>query len=143
MVSELKFAPPALIQGVIRGRAGPRDRADALADVCSLIISLGKTLKATRRIIMKKTLVVAMTVATVAIGTWFMQPVQPYHYELHHVTYGETMISIIEDANRNSDVNYDIREAVATSVAESAKMEGGATSRQIKPGDKIAVPIYK
>lgn len=92
---------------------------------------------------MKKTLVVAMTVATVAIGTWFMQPVQPHHYELHHVTYGETMISIIEDANRNSDVNYDIREAVATSVAESAKMEGGATSRQIKPGNKIAVPIYK
>lgn len=92
---------------------------------------------------MKKTLVVAMTVATVAIGTWFMKPVQPHHYELHHVTYGETMISIIEDANRNSDVNYDIREAVATSVAESAKMEGGATSRQIKPGDKIAVPIYK
>lgn len=92
---------------------------------------------------MKKTLVVAMTVATVAIGTWFMQPVQPHHYELHHVTYGETMIIIIEDANRNSDVNYDIREAVATSVAESAKMEGGATSRQIKPGDKIAVPIYK
>lgn len=92
---------------------------------------------------MKKTLVVAMTVATVAIGTWFMQPVQPHHYELHRVTYGETMISIIEDANRNSDVNYDIREAVATSVAESAKMEGGTTSRQIKPGDKIAVPIYK
>lgn len=92
---------------------------------------------------MKKTLVVAMTVATVAIGTWFMQPVQPHHYELHHVTYGETMTSIIEDANLNSDVNYDIREAVATSVSESAKMEGGATSRQIKPGDKIAVPIYK
>ena len=92
---------------------------------------------------MKKQLVVAMTVATVTIGTWFMQPVQPDHYELHRVAYGETMISIIEDANRNSDVNYDIREAVATSVAESAKMEGGATSRQIKPGDKIAVPIYK
>lgn len=92
---------------------------------------------------MKKTLVVAMTVATVAIGTWFMQPVQPHHYELHRVTYGETVEGIIKDANNNSDVNYDIREAVATSVAESAKMEGGATSRQIKPGDKIAVPIYK
>lgn len=92
---------------------------------------------------MKKQLVVAITVATVAIGTWFMQPVQPHHYELHHVTYGETMTSIIEDANRNSDVNYDIREAVSTSIAESAKMEGGATSRSIKVGDKIAVPIYK
>lgn len=92
---------------------------------------------------MKKQLVVAMTVATVAIGTWFMQPVQPHHYELHHVTYGETMTSIIEDANRNSDVNYDIREAVATAVAESAKMEGGATSRQLQIGDKVAVPIYR
>lgn len=92
---------------------------------------------------MKKTLVVAMTVATVAIGTWFMQPVQPHHYELHRVTYGETMTSIIEDANRNSDVDYDIREAVATSVVESAKMEGGATSRSIKVGDKVAVPIYR
>lgn len=92
---------------------------------------------------MKKTVVAMMTTATVAMTMWFATPVQPHHYELHHVTYGETMISIIEDANRNSDVNYDIREAVATSVAESAKMEGGATSRQIKPGDKIAVPIYK
>lgn len=92
---------------------------------------------------MKKQLVVAMTVATVAIGTWLMQPVQPHHYELHHVTYGETMTSIIEDTNRNSDVNYDIREAVATAVAESAKMEGGATSRQLQIGDKVAVPIYR
>ena len=92
---------------------------------------------------MKKTLTVAMVTVATAAMVWFAQPVQPHHYELHHVTYGETMISIIEDANRNSDVNYDIREAVATSVTESAKMEGGATSRQIKPGDKIAVPIYK
>lgn len=92
---------------------------------------------------MKKMIITATTIVTVAMGTWFMQPVQPDHYELHRVAYGETMISIIEDANRNSDINYDIREAVATSVAESAKMEGGATSRQIKPGDKIAVPIYK
>ena len=92
---------------------------------------------------MKKTLTVAMVTVATAAMVWFAQPVQPHHYKLHHVTYGETMISIIEDANRNSDVNYDIREAVATSVAESAKMEGGVTSRQIKPGDKIAVPIYK
>lgn len=92
---------------------------------------------------MKKTVTVAMVTVETAAMVWFAQPVQPHHYELHHVTYGETMTSIIEDANRNSDVNYDIREAVATSVAESAKMEGGAISRQIKPGDKIAVPIYK
>lgn len=92
---------------------------------------------------MKKTLVVAMTVATVAIGTWFMQPVQPHHYELHRVAYGETMTSIIEDANRNTNINYDIREAVADAVAQSSKMEGGATSRSIKVGDKVAVPIYR
>ena len=92
---------------------------------------------------MKKTLTVAMVTVATAAMVWFAQPVQPHHYELHHVTYGETMTSIIEDANRNSDVNYDIREAVATAVAESAKMEGGATSRQLQIGDKVAVPIYR
>ena len=92
---------------------------------------------------MKKTVTVAMVTIATAAMVWFAQPVQPHHYELHHVTYGETMTSIIEDANRNSDVNYDIREAVATAVAESAKMEGGATSRQLQIGDKVAVPIYR
>ena len=92
---------------------------------------------------MKKTVTVAMVTVATAAMVWFTQPVQPHHYELHHVTYGETMTSIIEDANRNSDVNYDIREAVATAVAESAKMEGGATSRQLQIGDKVAVPIYR
>lgn len=65
---------------------------------------------------MKKTLTVAMVTVAIAATVWFAQPVQPHYYELHHVTYGETMTSIIEDANLNSDVNYDIREAVATSV---------------------------
>lgn len=92
---------------------------------------------------MKKTVTVAMVTVATAAMVWFAQPVQPHHYELHHVTYGETMTSIIEDANRNSDVNYDIREAVATAVAESVKMEGGATSRQLQIGDKVAVPIYR
>lgn len=92
---------------------------------------------------MKKMVITATAIVTVAIGTWFMQPVQPHHYELHHVTYGETLTSIIEDANRNSDVKYDVRDAVATAVAESSKMEGGATSRQLKVGDKVAVPIYR
>ena len=92
---------------------------------------------------MKKKVTVAMVTVATAAMVWFAQPVQPHHYELHHVTYGETMTSIIEDANRNSDVNYDIREAVATAVAESAKMEGGATSRQLQIGDKVAVPIYR
>lgn len=92
---------------------------------------------------MKKMVITATAIVTVAIGTWFMQPVQPHHYELHHVTYGETLTSIIEDANHNSDVDYDIREAVAESVAQSKKMEGGATSRQLQVGDKVAVPIYR
>ena len=92
---------------------------------------------------MKKTLTVAMVTVATAAMVWFAQPVQPHHYELHHVTYGETLTSIIEDANRNSDVKYDVRDAVATAVAESSKMEGGATSRQLKVGDKVAVPIYR
>lgn len=92
---------------------------------------------------MKKTVVAMMATATVAMTMWFATPVAPDHYEMHVVKGGETITSIIEDANRNTDVNYDIREAVATSVAKSAKMEGGATSRSIHPGEKIAVPIYK
>lgn len=92
---------------------------------------------------MKKTVTVAMVTVATAVMVWFAQPVQPHHYEMHVVKGGETIISIVEDANRNTDVNYDIREAVSTAVAESSKMEGGATSRSIKPGDKIAVPIYR
>nr|DAV99571.1 MAG TPA: hypothetical protein [Caudoviricetes sp.] len=92
---------------------------------------------------MKKTVTVVMVTVATAVMVWFAQPVQPHHYELHHVTYGETITSIIEDANRNSDVNYNIREAVSIAVSESKKMEGGATSRAIKVGDKIAVPIYR
>lgn len=92
---------------------------------------------------MKKTVVAMMATATVAMTMWFATPVQPHHYELHRVSYGETLTSIIEDANKDSSIKYDVRDAVATAVAESAKMEGGAISRQIKPGDKIAVPIYK
>lgn len=92
---------------------------------------------------MKKTLTVAMVTVATAATVWFAQPVQPHHYELHHVTYGETMTSIIEDANLNSDVNYDIRDAVSIAVNESSKMEGGAKSRQLQVGDKVAVPIYR
>lgn len=92
---------------------------------------------------MKKGIVTVTAIVATVATMWLAQPVAPDHYELHHVTYGETMTSIIEDANRNSDVNYDIREAVATAVAESAKMKGGATSRQLQIGDKVAVPIYR
>lgn len=92
---------------------------------------------------MKKTVITAIVTTAVAATVWFATPIAPDHYELHHVTYGETMESIVKDANQNSDINYDIREAVATAVAESSKMEGGAKSRQLQVGDKVAVPIYR
>lgn len=93
---------------------------------------------------MKKVMVLTMAaVMAVAMFAWWLTPVQPTSYVLHIVRGGETITSIIKDANKNSDVDYDIREAAATAVAESKKMEGGATSYLIHPGDKVAVPIYK
>lgn len=92
---------------------------------------------------MKKMVITATAIVATTMGVWFMQPTQPDHYEMHHVKYGETMEGIIRDVNKNSDVNYDIRDAVSIAVNESNKMEGGATSRLIHPGEKIAVPIYK
>lgn len=85
------------------------------------------------------------TVVVIMIGMfiWWLTPVQPAFYQLHIVRGGETLNGIIIDANKKSDVDYDIREAAATAVAESKKMEGGATSYLIHPGDKVAVPIYK
>ena len=92
---------------------------------------------------MKKGIITLVATMTVAATVWFAQPVQPHHYELHHVTYGETITSIIEDANKNSNVKYDIRDAVADAVTQSSKMDGGAKSRQLQVGDKVAVPIYR
>ena len=92
---------------------------------------------------MKKVLVLTTAIVTTVATMWFAQPVQPDHYEMHHVKYGETLESIVKDANQGSNINYDVRDAVATAVAESAKMEGGAKSRQLQVGDKVAVPIYR
>lgn len=92
---------------------------------------------------MKKSIVTVIATTIVAATVWLVQPVQPHHYEMHVVSYGETLTSIVEDANKNSNVKYDVRDAVATSVVESANIEGGATSRSIKVGDKVAVPIYR
>lgn len=93
---------------------------------------------------MKKSIVAILAAITIFGATAYVAtPVQPVKYQLHVVTYGETMESIVKDSNKNATVDYDIRDAIATSVTESAKMEGGTTSRQIKPGDKVAVPIYR
>ena len=93
---------------------------------------------------MKKVLaLVVTTVMAVAMFMYWLTPVQPSSYQLHVVKGSETLNGIIIDANKNSDVDYDIREAAATAVAESKKMEGGAQGYLIRPGDKIAVPIYR
>lgn len=92
---------------------------------------------------MKKGIITLVATMTVVTTVWFATPQSPDHYELHVVSYGETMEGIVKDANQNSDVSYDIRDAVSIAVNESRKMEGGATSRSIYPGEKIAVPIYK
>lgn len=94
---------------------------------------------------MKKQIVTILTVLFLGVGAivYIATPITPHHYELHTVTYGETVESIVRDANRNSDIDYDIREAVSTAVSESAKIEGGATSRQLQIGEKVAVPIYR
>lgn len=93
---------------------------------------------------MKRLVVVAMVVVTVVgMFMYWLTPVAPHHYTLHVVKGGETIESIIKDANKDTNVNYDVREAAATAVAESKKMEGGANSYTIFPGQKVAVPIYK
>lgn len=92
---------------------------------------------------MKKSIVLAMATVVTTATMWFVTPQSPDHYELHVVTYGETLESIVKDSNRNATVDYDVRDAVATAVAESSKMDGGAKSRQLQVGDKVAVPIYR
>lgn len=94
---------------------------------------------------MKKQLVTLALGLALLGGTtaWIATPTQPERYELHIVQYGETLESIVQDSNKNTSINYDIRDAIAIAVAESNKIDGGATSRSIKPGEKVAVPIYR
>lgn len=93
---------------------------------------------------MKKVFItVIMAVVVIGMFMCWLTPVAPHHYTLHVVRGGETIESIIKDANKDTNVNYDVREAAATAVAESKKMEGGANSYIIFPGQKVAVPIYK
>lgn len=94
---------------------------------------------------MKKNLIkVLLTVVLVGGATVYVAtPQAPHHYELHVVSYGETMESIIQDSNQSSDIDYDIRDAISVAVSKSSELDGGATSRQLKVGDKVAVPIYR
>lgn len=94
---------------------------------------------------MKKNLIKVLLTVVLAGGAtiYVATPAQPERYELHTVTYGETLESIVRDSNKNSDVNYDIREAVSIAVSRSKELDNGATSRQLQVGDKVAVPIYR
>lgn len=94
---------------------------------------------------MKKQLIKVLLTVVLAGGAtiYVATPAQPERYELHTVTYGETLESIVQDSNKNSDVNYDIRDAVAEAITKSKKLDGGATSRQLQVGDRVAVPIYR
>lgn len=88
------------------------------------------------------TVVLGLALVT-GVTVYVATPQTPERYELHVVQYGETLESIILESNKDSNVDYDIREATATAVAKSKKIEGGTTSRQLKVGDNVAVPIYR
>ena len=95
---------------------------------------------------MKKQIVAILAATTMAVTTFGIATFAeqtPHHYELHIVKSGDTLDNIILDANKGGNVTFDIRDAEAIAVRESAKMEGGAVSRQLQIGDKIAVPIYR
>lgn len=94
---------------------------------------------------MKKQLVAAVLSLALVTGVtvYVATPQTPERYELHVVQYGETLESIVLESNKDSNVNYDIRDAVSIAVSESKKLENGATSRQLNIGDKVAVPIYR
>ena len=90
------------------------------------------------------TILVAVAVlggATFSVASVMEQT--PHHYQLYVVKSGDTLDNIILDANKGSDTNFDIRDAEAIAVRESKKMEGGAVSRQLQIGEKVAVPIYR
>lgn len=96
---------------------------------------------------MKKQFAVAILAATMLGGATFgvatFAEQTPHHYQLHIVKSGDTLDDIILKANEGGNVTFDVRDAEALSVNESKKMEGGATSRQLQIGDKVAVPIYR
>lgn len=93
---------------------------------------------------MKKQFTAILLATTVLCGAtaYVATPQTPERYVIYTVTYGDTLESIIQDSNKDN-TNYDVREATATAVAKSKEIDGGATSRQLKIGDKVAVPIYR
>ena len=95
---------------------------------------------------MKKLLVAILTAMAVTCATFGIASVMEqtaHHYQMYVVKSGDTLDNIILDANKGGNVTFDVRDAEAIAVRESAKMEGGAVSRQLQIGDKIAVPIYR
>lgn len=95
---------------------------------------------------MKKVLVAilaAMVVTGATFGVAQLAEQTPHHYQLYIVKNGDTLDDIILDANKGGDVTFDVRDAESYSLSESKKMEGGATSRQLQIGEKVAVPIYR
>lgn len=95
---------------------------------------------------MKKLIVATMTAVVMATATFGVASVMeqtPHHYKLYIVKSGDTLDNIILDANKGGNVTFDVRDAEAIAVRESKKMEGGAVSRQLQIGEKVAVPIYR
>lgn len=95
---------------------------------------------------MKKLIVATMTAVVMATATFGVASVMeqtPHHYQMYIVKNGDTLDDIILKANEESNVSFDIRDAEAVAVRESKKMEGGAVSRQLQIGEKVAVPIYR
>lgn len=94
---------------------------------------------------MKKQIITILTALSLGIGAtiYVATPEQPEQYVIHTVQYGETMEGIVRDANQGTDVDYSIRDAISISVEKSKGLDGGATSRNIKVGDKVAVPVYR
>lgn len=94
-----------------------------------------------RKLVMAVATAVVMFSATFGVASVMEQT--PHHYQLHIVKSGDTLDDIILKANEGGDVSFDVRDAEAIAIRESTKMEGGATSRQLKIGDRVAVPIYR
>lgn len=94
---------------------------------------------------MKKNLFKILLAVVLAGGVtiYVTTPEQPVRYQLHIVSYGETLEGIVRDTNQETDVDYSIRDAISISVEKSKGLDGGITSRNIKVGDKVAVPVYR